>query len=44
MKDQTVCHQLARGNWIGMKTRKSNKEKTEGLQKGDWYDNRLDRG
>ena len=27
MKVPIVCHRLAIGHWIGMKTRKSNKEK-----------------
>ena len=44
MKVPIVCRQLARGNWIGMKTRKSNKEKTEELQRGVWNYKRFDRG
>ena len=44
LKVPIVCHRLARGNWTGMKNRKSNKEKTEKLQRGAWYYKRFDRG
>ena len=43
MKVPIVCHRLARGNWIGMKSRKSSKEKTEELQRGNWHSERFDR-
>ena len=44
VKVPIVCHRLAKGIWIGMKTRKSNKEKTEELQRGIWTYDRFDRG
>ena len=43
MKVQTVCCRLARCNWMLMKDRKKSKEKTKGLQKGNWNDKRFDR-
>ena len=44
MKVPIVCLRLARCNLIGMKTRKSNEEKTKELQRGVWNYERLDRG
>ena len=44
VKVPVVCHQLSRGDWIGMKTRKSNKKKTEELQRGIWAYERFERG
>ena len=44
MKIHIVSHQFARGNWMGMKVRKISRQKTERLQKGDWNDERFDRG
>ena len=38
-----ACCHLARGDWIGMKNKKSSKEKTEELQRGDWHNERFDR-
>ena len=43
MKVQIMCRQFARGDWMGMKDRKWSMEKTEELQKGNWYDKRFDR-
>ena len=44
LKVPIVCHHLARGNWTGMKNRRSNKKKTKGPQIGAWYYRRFDRG
>ena len=43
MKVPIVCRQFTRGNRAKMKTRKSSKEKTDKLQKGNWNDKRFDR-
>ena len=43
-KAHIVSHRFAKDNWIGMKDRNRSREKTEKLQKGDWYDKRFDRG
>ena len=44
LKVPIVCCCLARGNWTGMKNRKSSKEETEELERGAWYHERFDRG
>ena len=36
MEALIVCCHLSRGDWIGMKNRKSSKEKTEELQRSAW--------
>ena len=42
-KVNIVSHHFPRGNWMGMKVRKINKQKPDRLQKGDWNDIRFDR-
>ena len=44
MRVPIVCCHLARGNWIGMKNKKSSEEKPEDLQRGAWYYERFGRG
>ena len=44
MKVHIVYRQFNRGNWMGVKVRKINNQKTDRLQKGDWSDERFDRG
>ena len=44
MKLRIVYCRFNRGNWMGVKDRKWSNQKTKRLQKGDWHDERFDRG
>ena len=44
VKVHIVYRQFNRGNWLGKKDRKIINQKTDRLQKGDWSDERFDRG
>ena len=39
-----VYRQFNRGDWLGKKDRKINNQKTDRLQKGNWSDEKFDRG
>ena len=44
MKLHIVCCQFNRGNLLVVKDRKWSNQKTDRLQKGDFHDERFDRG